>query len=822
MIPHPGFRELAAGLPRGQRKGEERHMPGKRGIDRKKRPAGWIWLPAAVLSLAFFALLLVFVFGRPMTRGNSLRRDEAAKALALAVTDRDSLSESLEEDGNLVDHDGEAWSDKYVSFLLREGYLAAKKGGETGKVRDSWVRAKFTYGDAARAAEKAKSGLSSSLGVPESEYRKAMPAEVFWLFYDAFVSAVDPDGEVSRGEAVACGISSAVGAQEASSGEPAGDTSAGEGGKLLHTAAGDVYSAEGLDLSGITDRKVSIMRRGSELIRVPQVISDEVTYRNVWVSRSHGKISMVIGDLTRDLGKPEDTARDAAEKINSDGQIADISLDKGRITGVTLKTGSCEGRILSINGRVIEVEGYGQMTMEEDFRVYRIYGQVSEQNVQDMLVGYDLGRLVIEDGKACAALLTHSFSAKNIRVLITTDDFSNVFHDMAVFTSDGGFKVACGGAEKEYAPGEKFRIEEGDELFRKGRVTLTPLDGAKGITIASVNRAYGHPSCPGTIEVSEEESGLLIINDLDLEDYLERVVPSEMPAEAEEEALKAQAVCARTYAWRQIRANAYQRYGAHVDDSAKYQVYNNYGPESRTNQAVRDTRGLLLCYDGKPAETYYYSTSCGYGTDTTIWNDSAEDTPYLKSRRLSLGEDGDMPTPEEMTGEEVFRKVIQKKDPAGVDSAASMYRWTTEISASYAASRVIGIGDIVGFFVSKRAPGGAALSMEVVGTEGRKYLRGSDTIRKILGDAGLTYLCGDGTKVSGLSILPSPFIYIDETARDETTGERTFTIWGGGFGHGIGMSQSGARAMAKAGKDYRDILNFFYPGTELRTVDKAG
>ena len=112
MIPHPGFRELAAGLPRGQRKGEERHMPGKRGIDRKKRPAGWIWLPAAVLSLAFFALLLVFVFGRPMTRGNSLRRDEAAKALALAVTDRDSLSESLEEDGNLVDHDGEAWSDK--------------------------------------------------------------------------------------------------------------------------------------------------------------------------------------------------------------------------------------------------------------------------------------------------------------------------------------------------------------------------------------------------------------------------------------------------------------------------------------------------------------------------------------------------------------------------------------------------------------------------------------------------------------------------------------------------------------------------------------
>ena len=116
-----------------------------------------------------------------------------------------------------------------------------------------------------------------------------------------------------------------------------------------------------------------------------------------------------------------------------------------------------------------------------------------------------------------------------------------------------------------------------------------------------------------SIEVKAEEGGLVLINELYLEDYLKKVVPSEMPASYEKEALKAQAVCARTYAYRQIQGNAYGQYGAHVDDSTNFQVYNNISTSERTDQAVNETCGQMLFYNDKPIEAFYYSTSCGHG-----------------------------------------------------------------------------------------------------------------------------------------------------------------------------------------------------------------
>ena len=80
-----------------------------------------------------------------------------------------------------------------------------------------------------------------------------------------------------------------------------------------------------------------------------------------------------------------------------------------------------------------------------------------------------------------------------------------------------------------------------------------------------------------------------MINELYLEDYLKKVVPSEMPASYEKEALKTQAVCARTYAYRQIQGNTYGAYGADVDDSTSFQVYNNTQTNERTDQAVDET-----------------------------------------------------------------------------------------------------------------------------------------------------------------------------------------------------------------------------------------
>ena len=120
------------------------------------------------------------------------------------------------------------------------------------------------------------------------------------------------------------------------------------------------------------------------------------------------------------------------------------------------------------------------------------------------------------------------------------------------------------------------------------------------------------------MEVKAEEGGLVLINELYLEDYLKKVVPSEMPASYEKEALKAQAV--RPYlCLSPIQGNAYGQYGAHVDDSTSFQVYNNINTSERTDQAVNETYGQMLFYNNKPIEAFYYSTSCGHGADGSVW-----------------------------------------------------------------------------------------------------------------------------------------------------------------------------------------------------------
>ena len=105
---------------------------------------------------------------------------------------------------------------------------------------------------------------------------------------------------------------------------------------------------------------------------------------------------------------------------------------------------------------------------------------------------------------------------------------------------------------------------------------------------------------------------MLLINELALEEYLYAVVPSEMPTYYGIEALKVQAVCARSYAYRHLLANSLSRYGAHVDDSVSYQVYNNIPENEESVLAVKDTYGRVIEYEGEIITAYYFSTKWAY------------------------------------------------------------------------------------------------------------------------------------------------------------------------------------------------------------------
>ena len=203
----------------------------------------------------------------------------------------------------------------------------------------------------------------------------------------------------------------------------------------------------------------------------------------------------------------------------------------------------------------------------------------------------------------------------DIRVLLMTDGYQKETHARAVLSSESGLVVNWGDREEEVE--EKLTVEPEDDRFKEGVIRVRARDGK--VKVETLHRGYGMPSYAGIIELRVAGEGLVLINELPLETYLEGVVPSEMPASYEPEALKAQAVCARSFACRQMESFGYPEYKAHVNDSTDYQVYGNSKPAESAGEAVRATAGEAVRYQGKVVTTYYYSTSCGRTTNVEAW-----------------------------------------------------------------------------------------------------------------------------------------------------------------------------------------------------------
>ena len=142
--------------------------------------------------------------------------------------------------------------------------------------------------------------------------------------------------------------------------------------------------------------------------------------------------------------------------------------------------------------------------------------------------------------------------------------------------------------------------------------------------ISGLRRAHtSTPTYRGSLLIkvsSNSGSRLNLVNEVFIEDYLLQVVPSEMPRSFGVEALKAQAVAARTYALSDYIKGRYKNQGFHVMDNTMSQVYNNTNENLETREAIKKTYGQVMLYDGKPIDAKYYSTSCGMGASAiTVW-----------------------------------------------------------------------------------------------------------------------------------------------------------------------------------------------------------
>ncbi|MBU5479286.1 SpoIID/LytB domain-containing protein [Eubacterium sp. MSJ-13] len=432
-------------------------------------------------------------------------------------------------------------------------------------------------------------------------------------------------------------------------------------------------------------------------------------------------------------------------------------------------------------------------------------------------------------------------SSKPIRVLITNSDFSDMFHQNIKVTSSKSFYVKTGNKTKSYPAGKKVEFKASDKKLKGKKIIIGSYSGAR-IRVLNIKRLEEHPQYRGTMTVKYSSKGLLLTNTLPIEQYLYAVIPSEMSTGNNIEALKAQAVCARSYAYNQMKAKKYEEYGADVDDSVACQVYNNIPENEKSRKAVDATFGDVMKKSGNVITAYYFSTSWGYTADgQDVWNTPSK-ISYLGSRfqitqrsKRKTGISG-----YDLSNESTFRNFINSDTCNTYDSKEEWYRWSVKIkekslrnridsalsscylsnnsyvltktkNGEYKKKAVFKTGKINDIIINKREKSGIVSEIIIKGNKNTYKVCNQYNIRKVLAPVYETIKRRYGGNMNGYFMLPSAAFYIDKTSGG-------FSITGGGFGHGTGMSQSGAGNMAKQGFNYSQILRHYFSGVKIVTL----
>jgi stage II sporulation protein D len=329
---------------------------------------------------------------------------------------------------------------------------------------------------------------------------------------------------------------------------------------------------------------------------------------------------------------------------------------------------------------------------------------------------------------------------------------------------------AAGRWQEDLLPYKNYRVVcEGDELVfgpyhLKGSARLVPLE-SKATVLAGPGRYRG------TLLVRPGDGqGLTVVDELGVEEYLLGVLPHEMEPNWPPEALKAQAVVARTFAFYHL--GKYRKSGFDLTSDTRSQVYGGVGAENEVvRRAVSETRGEVLGFKGQLLDVYYHACCGGHTADYgQVWGGGAAPAPLrgVKDRYCP-------------------------RSPLG--------RWTVLISKA----------DALAALQSRRMIGGKLKSFRLGRRDSAGYVR--NFLAQIGGEA-VVVSAEEFRKQVGPTALRSLRLHSAKLRRQGVQFE------GSGSGHGVGLCQWGARIQAEAGRKYETILEYYFPGSTLSVVDE--
>ncbi|MGD9579865.1 MAG: SpoIID/LytB domain-containing protein [Vampirovibrionia bacterium] len=427
-----------------------------------------------------------------------------------------------------------------------------------------------------------------------------------------------------------------------------------------------------------------------------------------------------------------------------------------------------------------------------------------------------------------------------IRVGISTNDFSALEYSSVRVSADSTFYIVDLSNENRLVKalsGAVYTISVNSKGFNvaiNGSVLFSSVCGPIGISspgghvkLVDVSRKGKTAAYRGNIEVVRASSSLdkiSVVNVLPMDQYLKGVVPNELPVSFGFEALKAQAVAARNYAVRP-REKPYPQFD--ICDSVMCQVYFGYYTENTlSNSAVEETAGLVALHKGEVITALYSSAPGGFsGSYENAFSDPqskdfpSESKPYLVAK-------SDNQAFSDLSSEEMARK-FYTSSPASYDVKSSYYRWNRSWTGSElekvlnmnlakfsnakdsapfvkpAFGKTSSVGKLRDIKVLRRCKSGKAMELQITGTNGTWVVQKELNIRRILTSAG--------------KALPSANIVID-LYKDSSGIITQVKLFGGGFGHGVGMSQYGASYMSSKGFSFDKILQHYYTGIAIGTI----
>ena len=463
--------------------------------------------------------------------------------------------------------------------------------------------------------------------------------------------------------------------------------------------------------------------------------------------------------------------------------VADVHINGEKVAKISAKPNGVEGILQSYTEGELTLKDHGTEQKTLSLPIYQVVdGEIKQREWTHIIIGVSNIECIMEKGIVCGIVLKEDVLPSDIRVLMKNKD--SVFHPQVYIKKQSDNSII------------NINAYMGDS-----KITRYTLEDTKGLVVCDSKGDALEEVFEGKLHFYMEPQGIVMVNEVPMETYLKYVLPSEMPRTFGEEALKAQAVCARTYAYVHITNQSYAKYGANIDNTTSFQAYHNTHRTKETDAAVESTKGEVVTCNGELISCYYFSTSPGVTNNITSWGGGSSD--YLACTGFEFSEGLDL------TKDSDFSRFMTQQ-VVSFDAVSGYYRWKAVLDISAVRDKEKGALENVS--VKRRNEAGYITELELTYQNKTETLRKESDIRKVLGKYLQEVILQNEQVRTDLTILPSACFEVLVNADGQ------LVLRGGGNGHGIGMSQYGARGMAEKGYSYKEILDYYYQNVVVKKL----